>query len=54
MRAIVRKGSRNFRLDRCTPGPVKLVPTPAKKKGVDAGESVEEGRNGRACGYVNS
>ncbi len=39
---LLRKGSRNFRLDRCTPGPVKLVPTPAKKNGVDAGESVEE------------
>lgn len=24
---LLRKGSRNFRVDRCTPGPVKIVPT---------------------------
>jgi hypothetical protein len=40
---LLRKGSRNFRLDRCTPGPVKLVPTPAPAKTTGgADETAEE------------
>jgi hypothetical protein len=41
---LLRMGSRNFWLDRCTPGPVKLVPTPAptKKIGGDAETAEEE------------
>ena len=36
---LLRKGSRNFRLDRCTPGPVKIVKEPERERvsgGVDA------------------
>ena len=29
---LLRKGSRNFRLDRCTPGPVKLISAPEPTK----------------------
>lgn len=39
---LLRKGSRNFRLDRCTPGPVKLVPTPAPTKIGGDTETAEE------------
>jgi len=30
---LLRKGSRNFRLDRCTPGPVKIVKEPERERG---------------------
>ena len=29
---LLRKGSRNFRLDRCTPGPVKIVKEPERER----------------------
>jgi hypothetical protein len=33
---LLRKGSRNFRVDRCTPGPVKIVETVKREEGATA------------------
>ena len=40
---LLRKGSRNFRLDRCTPGPVKLVRSREAGEGGEEGATVDDG-----------